>query len=726
MELQQVERIRLRLEEELKKATDRENEIRNRSIRLESKEANKAALERLDDSALKDTARILKASILSMHAHMDNKLDVIQDTLDQILNAMHSPGVRPAALPLLPFSTMTCPYLPQSGTTPSGISAAVAQTAASSSSGPAAGATPQPPPIPPAGQQQPWYPKTPLKPPPTFSGDKKDEALDTWLRTMPVWVRAKRTLVEEEVITVASYLEGSAANWLNGLVASKGFGRNMEFIPLPGEARVPAIHAAFADRSDKECQFSYNSSLGVTISTVNPGEGRVGDMFVISGSGFSAVPSENEVLIGSAAAEVLGANFTNIIAKLSPDAKGGPSSVIVTVNGRGVAVNSGSPSNTRVYAQVLSVTDVQPRSVSAQGNTMVTVSGVGFDSSPPEKISVKINNVTCGVLPSTVVRTSMVCISGPTIPTTSAVLEISMQFVSGEPEVASFSSMSVVSSAVPWISNFGPPSLRAAWPDKLTISGGGFGSIDSTIVQIEEYPCGIETITSNQIVCQPAIIKPGSYNVMVTLKTPDGTITTRSNSRVECFFEFLLSEDRKDLAEMLKVGLEGEAIDRDIIEVNNDTNFEEVTEDVVHGGLECGGGVGESEGHHKELVLPKARTECGLVSVLLANADLVEVTAEVNFGKISGSTEAIKKLGDLRYVIMRKRAARSMVASGAGVCSPARLRAMLSTGSVRMPDISMLDNWAMVGEGAVVAEAKELAADEVEAAAAAAASAAAL
>ncbi|GBG59583.1 hypothetical protein CBR_g49843 [Chara braunii] len=58
-------------------------------------------------------------------------------------------------------------------------------------------------------------------------GDKKDEALDTWLRTVPVWVRAKMTLVEEEVITAASYLEGSAARWLNRLVASKGFDRNM-------------------------------------------------------------------------------------------------------------------------------------------------------------------------------------------------------------------------------------------------------------------------------------------------------------------------------------------------------------------------------------------------------------------------------------------------------------------------------------------------------------------
>ncbi|GBG62935.1 hypothetical protein CBR_g34306 [Chara braunii] len=44
-----------------------------------------------------------------------------------------------------------------------------------------------------------------------------------------LWVGAaiSRTLVEEEVITAASYLEGSAARWLNGLVASKGFGGNM-------------------------------------------------------------------------------------------------------------------------------------------------------------------------------------------------------------------------------------------------------------------------------------------------------------------------------------------------------------------------------------------------------------------------------------------------------------------------------------------------------------------
>ncbi|GBG61013.1 hypothetical protein CBR_g18609 [Chara braunii] len=112
--------------------------------------------------------------------------------------------------------------------------------------------------------------------------------------------------------------------------------------------------------------------------------------------------------------------------------------------------------------------------------------------------------------------------------------------------------------------------------------------------------------------------------------------------------EFLLSEDREDLAEVLKVGLEGGAEDKDVIKVDNDTDFEEVEEDVVHGGLEGSGGIGESEWHHEELVVREPRVEGGLVSVLLADTDLVEATTKVDLGKVLGSTETIKELGNPR------------------------------------------------------------------------------
>ncbi|GBG83310.1 hypothetical protein CBR_g37022 [Chara braunii] len=66
-----------------------------------------------------------------------------------------------------------------------------------------------------------------MKPPVAFTGEGKDEELNTWLRTVPVWVRAKRILLEDEVVTAASYLERKAAKWLDGVVVKAGYRRRM-------------------------------------------------------------------------------------------------------------------------------------------------------------------------------------------------------------------------------------------------------------------------------------------------------------------------------------------------------------------------------------------------------------------------------------------------------------------------------------------------------------------
>ncbi|GBG75019.1 hypothetical protein CBR_g19534 [Chara braunii] len=76
----------------------------------------------------------------------------------------------------------------------------------------------------------------------------------------------------------------------------------------------------------------------------------------------------------------------------------------------------------------------------------------------------------------------------------------------------------------------------------------------------------------------------------------------RSGKRtfVELGVKFLLSEDREDLAEVLKVGLEGGAEDKDVVKVDDDTDFEEVAEDVVHGRLEGSEGI-ELERQYQDL-----------------------------------------------------------------------------------------------------------------------------
>ncbi|GBG80806.1 hypothetical protein CBR_g31362 [Chara braunii] len=80
------------------------------------------------------------------------------------------------------------------------------------------------------GPMQPmqWMPKIPLMSPKPFSGDRKKEDLDTWVRTVPTYVRHKLTRPEQEVVMAASFLEGSAPRWLNGLVQQQGYSQSFD------------------------------------------------------------------------------------------------------------------------------------------------------------------------------------------------------------------------------------------------------------------------------------------------------------------------------------------------------------------------------------------------------------------------------------------------------------------------------------------------------------------
>ncbi|GBG68625.1 hypothetical protein CBR_g3166 [Chara braunii] len=121
-EIEQVEMLRRKLEKDLKDATDRENAMKTRAARLESLENDKAELEGLDGSTLTDPLKVLKKNMLSLHAHVESKLDFMQSTLDQILDALTRLGFRPPAQSPLPLSAMSGPFPVQAGTQPSGLS----------------------------------------------------------------------------------------------------------------------------------------------------------------------------------------------------------------------------------------------------------------------------------------------------------------------------------------------------------------------------------------------------------------------------------------------------------------------------------------------------------------------------------------------------------------------------------------------------------------------------
>ncbi|HEY0274208.1 MAG TPA: IPT/TIG domain-containing protein, partial [Chitinophaga sp.] len=111
-------------------------------------------------------------------------------------------------------------------------------------------------------------------------------------------------------------------------------------------------------------------SRPLAISGFWPSSGNAGTIVTISGSGFSSTPQENGVSFNGAAARVMEANDTTIIAEAPAD--GATGVIAVTVNGK-----TAKGSNPYTY-QALSIHGISP--VNGPAGTNITINGAGFTS----------------------------------------------------------------------------------------------------------------------------------------------------------------------------------------------------------------------------------------------------------------------------------------------------------------------------------------------------------
>ena len=74
-------------------------------------------------------------------------------------------------------------------------------------------------------------------------------------------------------------------------------------------------------------------------------------------------------------------------------------------------------------------------------------------------------------------------------------------------------------------------------------------------------------------------------------------------------------------------------IDEDIVEVDDDTNVEEVTENVIHEALESGRGIRKSERHNEPFKRAIASMKSGLPFFTISNTNEVVSMLEIDFGK---------------------------------------------------------------------------------------------
>ncbi|GBG82472.1 hypothetical protein CBR_g34848 [Chara braunii] len=253
---------------------EKEKMIR-RSARMQRRQKDVSELEEMDLTNVPEDVRLVRSVLLNVVEMQDHQTTILQDIQQslallvgrtQTTSPMFGPGAWPVAHPppFVPPVTGVSPYVAPS-------SVAIISLGMPLSGGVAAGTSLQVPvqtvytqtplqvvvttqlavtqPVQPQGTQpqqlaqqpvsqgpQPvvmqgpgptqWVPKTAIPAPKPFTGDKRGEDLDTWLRAVPVYVRCKLTLPHEEVFVAASYLEGSAARWLSGLVQLQGYGHD--------------------------------------------------------------------------------------------------------------------------------------------------------------------------------------------------------------------------------------------------------------------------------------------------------------------------------------------------------------------------------------------------------------------------------------------------------------------------------------------------------------------
>ncbi|GBG79924.1 hypothetical protein CBR_g30189 [Chara braunii] len=257
LEIRQAEKLQDELQRQMDDVVERRRKAMQRKARLESRAQELGRLERLDESTLDPAVRVLRGALLSVAEAQSVQQELLADLVagqKQILAELRGTRtmVRPPQFAVVPPAGAGPSSMPQRTRqtfSPGGLvatsgpvhsvsavaSTTVVTTVPLSSQTQVSMQRPVSVAMQPLqqapGPMQPmqWMPKIALMSPKPFSGDKKkEEDLDTWVRTVPTYVRHKLTRPEQEVVVAASFLEGSAARWLNGLVQQQGYGRNFD------------------------------------------------------------------------------------------------------------------------------------------------------------------------------------------------------------------------------------------------------------------------------------------------------------------------------------------------------------------------------------------------------------------------------------------------------------------------------------------------------------------
>src|SRR5882672_525203 len=88
--------------------------------------------------------------------------------------------------------------------------------------------------------------------------------------------------------------------------------------------------------------------------------------------------------------------------------------------------------------------------------------------------------------------------------------------------------------------------------------------------------------------------------------------------------------------------------DEDIVEVDHYEDVSNVSEDVIHEGLEHSGSIGESHGHNQEFEQAILGVKCCLPLMASGDTNIVVAGPQVELSVDLGTAELVKEIGDKR------------------------------------------------------------------------------
>ena len=249
---------------------------------------------------------------------------------------------------------------------------------------------------------------------------------------------------------------------------------------LPAGDYNVIVVVAGAGHADATGSVVTSQALAETI-TPSQGSSHGGQTVVIAGNGFSGIPKDTSVAVGTESCQVQAVTAASVTC-ITPAGAEGSVDVVVTSSG----VEFPAVSFSYDTASTPAVATVTP--ASGTGAQSLTVDGENFGSSPV----VTVGETECVVTAST---SSSISCDLPAVPGGDyAVVVLASEFGLSNNDV-SYESELTASSMSPLTGSFGGGTL-------LTIAGTGFDTTTNPTVTVCSADCTVEAVTDTEIQCR--------------------------------------------------------------------------------------------------------------------------------------------------------------------------------------------------------------------------------